>query len=64
VNYEDELSRLKNQVSQEHIMGVQENIDQIRLHRELKDKSNQYTELYAKFSNLSQVCTKQNSDFK
>jgi hypothetical protein len=35
--------------------GVQENIDQIRLQRDIKDKSNQYAELHSKFTNLSQV---------
>ena len=34
--------------------GVQENIDQIRLQRELKDKANQYTELNSKYHNISQ----------
>lgn len=51
------MSRLKNQVSQSHLVGVQENIDQIRLQRELKDKLNQYTELFSKFTNLSQQHT-------
>lgn len=35
--------------------GVQENIDQIRMQRELKDKANQYSELFSKFNNLLQV---------
>lgn len=50
----DELIRLKNQAAKEHMVGVQENIDQIRLQRELKDKVNQYTELFAKFTNINQ----------
>jgi protein fantom len=34
--------------------GVQDNIDHIRLQRELKEKANQYTELHAKFHNIFQ----------
>ncbi|CAF0828349.1 unnamed protein product [Brachionus calyciflorus] len=52
--HDEELTRLRGQVSQEHITTVQENIDQIRLQREIKDKVNQYSELYSKFSNLTQ----------
>jgi len=35
--------------------GVQENINQIHMQRELKEKSNQYSELFSKFNYLSQV---------
>ena len=35
--------------------GVQENINQIHMQRELKEKSNQYSELFSKFNHLSQV---------
>ncbi len=50
----EEVGRLKNLAAKEQMMGVQENIDQIRLQRELKDKANQYTELFAKFTSISQ----------
>lgn len=36
-------------------IGVQDNIDQIRLQRELKEKVNQYSEIYSKFNHLSHV---------
>lgn len=54
LNFEEDLLKLKNQVSHDHKQSLQENIDQIRLQRELKEKANQYTELYQKFNNLQQ----------
>lgn len=54
LNFEEDLLRLKNQVSQDQKNSVQENIEQIKLQRELKEKSNQYTELFAKFNQMTQ----------
>lgn len=54
LNYEEDLLKLKNQVSQDHKHSLQENIDQIRLQRELKEKSNQCTELLQKFNSVQQ----------
>lgn len=57
LNFDEDMLKLKNQVSQDQKQSLQENIDQIRLQRELKDKANQYTELYAKFNAISQQYT-------
>ncbi len=53
LNFEEDLSKLKHQVTHDQKQSLQENIDQIRLQRELKDKINQYTELSHKYNNFT-----------
>jgi protein fantom len=53
INFEEDLSKLKYQVTHDQKQSLQENIDQIRLQRELKDKMNQYTELSQKYNNFA-----------
>lgn len=57
--YEEDLVKIKQQITAEHRFNVQENIDMIKLQREVKEKSTRYMELQEKYtlleSNLSTV---------
>ncbi len=51
-DYEEDLLKIKQQMSHGQRAVIQENIDVIRLQRELKEKSTKMTQLQAKYSNM------------
>jgi hypothetical protein len=54
--FEQNLSRLKSQSGGDSRTNLQENIDMIRLQRDLRDKSDELRRLQTQCSNFESVC--------
>ncbi|XP_052817311.1 protein fantom-like isoform X2 [Mya arenaria] len=52
--YEEDLTKIKHQITAEHRTNVQENIDMIKLQREVKEKSTKFLMLQEKYSMLEE----------
>ena len=56
LQFDEDILELKRQATGAARSNIQENIDLIRLQREVKDKSTKLTAVQAQFENLNSVC--------
>ena len=56
LQFDEDILELKRQATGAARSNIQENIDLMRLQREVKDKSTKLTAVQAQFENLNSVC--------
>lgn len=55
MEFEEDLNKIKQQMSEGQRVAIQENIDIIRLQRDVKEKSTNLVSLQSKYSNIEEV---------